>query len=127
MAYQEEEVYGLRSIDCINKPLLFCQVRSGDDFGVICVAFKVEEDPECHDSDSEGGCEIAIPLPNVFEFASGIVQDLDVRSHIFAAIVLTELGEGFVGSISQVELMVPNSKKVIVDVLKDRVRDVAVG
>src|SRR4051794_30528172 len=114
MPYQQKEVDGFRRIDGINEPLLLCQICGCDDPGVVRVALKIEQDTKCHDSQSEWGCEVAILLTNVLKFARGIVQYLHIRSYIFFAIVLAELCEGLVGSSGQVQLMVSNSKDVVV-------------
>jgi hypothetical protein len=71
-------------------------------------------------------CEISVLGTNILIRLSQRVVDLNVACEVAVAIVGGEIAECFIGDIRYIKLMVSNGQKVIVYILKDRVRILAI-
>ena len=65
-------------------------------------------------------------LANVFKLLGLIVEDLDIACEILLSIVGSKLARGQVSVFTKIELVVADSEKIVVDVLKDGIRKGAV-
>lgn len=71
-------------------------------------------------------CEVAILGSNILELFGDGIDDLNIACNVSVPINLREVTEGLVSDLSNIKLVIANRQKVIVDVLENGVRDVAV-
>lgn len=71
--------------------------------------------------------EIAVLSPNVLEFARGWIENLDVAREVLVAINLGKVAKSLIRNLGHIKLVVSDSQQVVVHVLKNGIRDVAVG
>jgi hypothetical protein len=136
-----EEINGLGVVQGVLEPWLLDHVRCFDHLGNVAVASEVEEHSEGHDTEPCGKsampkkiagwstllcCEVAVLGSNILELFGGGIDNLDIACDIFITIHLREVVEGLVSDLSDIELVIANRQKVIVDALENGVRDVAV-
>lgn len=71
--------------------------------------------------------KVSILLADVLEVAGGRVDDLHIACHVPLAINFGELVEGLVSNVGHVKLVVSNGEQIVIQILKDGVREETVG
>lgn len=127
MAEDDEKVNGFGCLDGIDKPGLLDKIGSFNDLGDVGVTSEIEEDTKGHDLETMLGSKVAVLVANVFVLAGLLVDDLDVAGHVSLAVGLGEVCKCLIGDIRHVQLMVSDTKQVIVDAGEDLVGDEAIG
>ena len=69
------------------------------------------------------GGKVTILVADKLKLSSFWVDDLHIASEIFVPIDPRKVTEGLVGNLCHIKLMVANSEKIIIQVLKDRIGD----
>jgi hypothetical protein len=88
----------------------------------ISLCYSFQQITYCQNSQTMCSCEVSVSRSNILKSSSLRVIDLNIGSQVFIAVVCTEIPESFICDTRDIELMVPDCEKIIVDVLKDRVR-----
>lgn len=73
------------------------------------------------------GGKVTILRANILELLCSWIHDLDVTREVFVAIHFGEVVECLIGNFSHIKLVIPDGQQIVVDILKNRVRNVAVG
>lgn len=71
--------------------------------------------------------EVAVLRADVLELLRIGVHDLNIAREVLIAVDFREVIERFVSDLGHIELVVSNGQEIVVDILKDRIRNVAVG
>lgn len=63
--------------------------------------------------------EVSILLTDILEIASAWISDLNIAGQVLLSVGLGELAEGLVSDRRDVELVISNSQKIVVQLLED--------
>ena len=119
VASENKQINWVLVVDSIKEPLFLNHVSCLDNFRDVAVASEVEQDAKGHDVQTSLGGEVAVWRADVLKLASGRVPDLHVAGEVLVAIHFGEVAEGFVGDLGDVELMIANCQKIVLDILED--------
>lgn len=108
------------------EPLLLDHVSSRRHNGGVAVASEIEQDTESHDAKAMLGREVAVQVSGNFILLGIVVVDLDVAGDVLLAVDRTEVDKSLLGNVGVVQLVVSNGENIVVNLLEDRVRDLAV-
>lgn len=121
MSNDDEKVNWLGIIDSLLEPGLLNKVSSLSDFGDVRVSSEVEDDSKSHDAEAILGSEISVLGTDVLIQTSARVYDLDIACEVSITIVPREVGKSLVRNIGHIQLVVADCKKIVFDVLENRV------
>jgi len=108
-------------VERIEEPLLLHHRSCGRDDTRVRVPREVKQHAEGHDAQAMLGSEIAVFRTSILIFAGVAVEDLHIGRNVPVAIVGGDIVEGLVGDFRNIEFVVANREKVVVDVLEDRI------
>lgn len=121
VADDDEHVDLFVDIERIEEPLLLHHRSCGRDDTRVRVPREIEQHAEGHDAQAMLSSEKAVFRTSILVFAGVAVEDLHVGRDIPVAIVAGDVVEGLIGDFRNIEFVVANREKVVVDVLKDRI------
>jgi len=71
--------------------------------------------------------EVAILRPNVLELFSSRVENLYIACEVLVTVDFREVAKGLVCDFGHIKLMIADGQEIVIQVLKNRVRCIAVG
>lgn len=72
------------------------------------------------------GSEVTVLSPNILKVACGWIEDLNIAGEILVSINFGEVAERLIRDFGHIKLVVSNGQQIVIHVLKNCIRDVAV-